>query len=104
MGSDASVASPKIGEPLYLRDKYGQVHKWDKFSGETSRSWVTGPERARDKHSKKDYAVVGKHEYNEQLWADRNRYNIRGYFNVCDAPTLRKIAELLGYREATDAK
>ncbi len=88
--------------PEYLRTKGEWVNiSKVKVTGETSRSWLVGPEwigDRREKYSKKNYEICTGADFEEQLWRDKHQYRIGQLVgNRIDPAILRQIAALIGY-------
>jgi hypothetical protein len=90
--------APKV---MYLSTKYGHASKVD-VVGETSRSWLTGPEWSRSRYAKSEYTVATQSDYLDFIWASMNRWKIRAKLESLTEVTpaqLRQIADIIGYKE-----
>ena len=104
----------KIGDTVFMFDinrrKYGPDRSGPVYrehfypvtvTGETSRSWIVGPNYAPIKVSKKNpWAVLATTEMVEEaVWVETNRYKIeRAVGALRDADKLRQIAAIVGYQ------
>ena len=115
---------PKVGDPIWLFDDNRRVYRADKSGpiwrekwrkmlivGETSRSWLADhstTSRYPTKIAKKGPfhgVAFSEDEINEAAYVEDNRYQISEAVRyVRDATVLRKVAELIGYKERTDAE
>ena len=115
---------PKVGDPVWLFDDNYRVYRPDKSGpiwrekwrkrlivGETSRSWLVGystTSRTQTKVAKKGPfcgVAFSEEEIDEAAWVEENRYRINESMRyVRDATVLRKVAELIGYKERTNAE
>lgn len=90
----------------YERDKNGRSVGGAIFSkkfrpivvyGETSRSWLAGPEWHPHKIPKKDFGKYYTHEsMMEKIWAVSNRPKIKDAVGACSVSDLKRIADILG--------
>lgn len=107
---------PNIGETIYYRsDSRGWVQK-SNLLGETSRSWLVGdskewwaksPERIAQfasKLPKKTTVFETAEAYELAQWAHKNRYQIKTHIEFCSAEVLKKVAEIIGYKEEAGAR
>lgn len=86
---------------LYLRDSYGFVSKVV-CTGETSRSWLTGPIWKPDefKRLKANYTIVDQLDHDNFMWAIKHRNRIRMLIEELDPVMLKRVAALIGYKES----
>jgi hypothetical protein len=96
---------PTIPGTVYLKGKFGRVTKCEVVA-ETTRSYVTGESWCQRKYAKKEYEVVTEAEYEDALWAVRNRYLLSKIIVAWEEnpQLLRRVAELVGYVEPTPKK
>lgn len=115
------IQRPKVGDPIWIFDDNHRVYqkgklgpvwreKWRKrlIIGETSRSWLVGcsmnspyPTKISKKGPHHGVAF-SESEIDEAAYIEENRYRISEAVRyVRDANVLRKVAELIGYKEPT---
>lgn len=72
--------------------------------GETSRSWVVGPDCRYALISKQEYEVISLDDFNEWYWSVSHFHLIKramGEYSPAITPAqLREIARIIGYKEA----
>lgn len=81
------------GSPIYR--KYWHETK---ITGESARSWITayGKVPKRGPHPKWAFTAA---EVDDDCWMRDHRYKITRMVESCDLPALRKVAEIVGYKE-----
>lgn len=73
--------------------------------GETARSYLTSHPTRPLKIAKMDVFLCTEDQHKEYVWCSRNAYEIGRAVQRCIAPVvLRKIAHLVGYEEAPNAR
>ena len=123
-GTAAEIASLKVGDELfnfdgnrreYMRDErnlrcgapiYEKHFRADRIEGETSKSWIVGPHKA--KVNKKtletslhyaDRGYFTRSAMDADIWTQNNRYEIVRLVECAGVEHLKEIARILGYRE-----
>jgi hypothetical protein len=90
-----------VGDTIYIKESESSwIHRWN-FVGETSRSWLVGATWNPTKYAKNKTVFVTEADFNEQIWANKNRHKIStevSHYKVTPEQ-LRKIAEIIGYKE-----
>jgi hypothetical protein len=79
---------------------YSEHFRPTEITGETSRSWLVGPERYQKKVPKKQelgkhYGVYTDKQKLDDIWDKSNRYKIIDKVKLCSIEQLRQIAEIL---------
>lgn len=92
---------PEVQFPclMYLRGRNGYISEFV-VTGETSRSWITGPSWRQIRWAKLDYSPVSKEDYDLWIWDCTNRAPITRSIasKACVSTALLKaVAELIGH-------
>lgn len=128
-GTSAEIASLNVGDELFNFDGnrreyrrgengirsgapiYEKHFRADRIEGETSKSWIVGPHKARVNkktlESACHYADRGyftKSAMDADIWTQNNRHEIVRLVERAGPDHLKEIARILGYREAKAAK
>lgn len=85
--------SPKIDELIYWGDD-NCIYE-GKLEGETPRSWIVWNGH---KLPKKGTQLRTREEYELFCWQRKHRYEIKAAVERCSAETLKKVAEVIGYK------
>jgi hypothetical protein len=117
----AIMSDIKVGQAVWIFQKYGRLYTKYHVVGETSRSWIvvpvsnmdswvitgypTDPKRferytqkiAKAGEMKGDWRVGTDEDARQTLWAVKNAYAISSRVSVADAPILIQIAKLIGF-------
>lgn len=114
------LASAKTGDTLWLYESQSSLHDeagkylgrgvWRlvKIEGETRVSFTvwsekfdraTGRARPRNGYTSGNF-LAGEVEKVDTLWLSSNRHRLIQHLGRCDATTLRKIADLVGWQPA----
>jgi hypothetical protein len=90
-----------IGDTIYIKKGGAEFISRATYWGETSRSWLIVTSRRHEKCPKNTTVFVTEADFNDQLWANRNRGPISRIVvsHFTNAEQLRKIAEIVGYTE-----
>jgi hypothetical protein len=103
----------KIGDTLWFSEGFSR-DRWycSKIVGETSLSWLVGGGKSPRKINKKTmleaqgkYFPIRWHTeegMRNHIWRGKHAYNIGQYVGTLDAETLKKVAELIGYKFGDD--
>lgn len=113
----------KIGDRIWIFDVNKRVYETDKFgrrhggpiyrhhwvphviNGETSRSWLYGPEFSPSKLAKnakenpRNGIVFSEAALEDAIWSNSVRYRLANEIDKADVSQLRRIAEILNYSE-----
>lgn len=114
----------KIGDIIWVFDENRRVYNkagiggpiwrkhWQEFEvvGETSRSWVVGPNWATSKvpknrkyHGSHPWFAFSEEELDEICWYHQNRYEIIRFIErSLDYKKLIEVAKFVGYKEKRD--
>lgn len=84
---------------VYMREKRsGFVYKRN-LIGETRVSWLTGASWHPTKYAKRDVEFVDQATWELSNWAFNNRWRIQTAVGAANPEQLKKIAEIVGYKE-----
>lgn len=102
----------QIGSRLFSKERYGRSN-WEsqEIVGETKQSWLIGnrnfPTKVNKKTMLENLKQYGaRHWYtaegaSDKDWRDRNVYKLSKIVECQDTAILKRIAEIVGYTEAT---
>lgn len=100
-------STPSTPTHIWIRESiWDRRHSWEcrPVIGETTRSWILGPEWQSTKVPKRGYhsrlVAFSEADAAEQTWVDVNVHHIsKAVSNVIDPVILRQIAALVNYVE-----
>ncbi len=99
---------PKVGDVVYYYDSNSRHYDDDgklirrecyiqtTVSGETSRSWVVGPNGGELGFVKRLFTAE---MVDQQIWMEDNRYEIERELNSASFKQLKEVAKILNYEE-----